>query len=92
MAERYAERIKAHCAAGGVEVPPGFHRHPASRYVAIDVGASPPRLVATTWIKQEDLLYFLDHLGAGRTFRLLDFKERRELTRIGERLDPGDAF
>jgi hypothetical protein len=92
MAERYSERIKAYCADGGIEIPPGFRRHPASRYAAVELGTSPPKLVATTWLKQEDVVYFLDHLGAGRSFRILDFKERRELRRIDQRLEAGDPF
>jgi hypothetical protein len=79
MAERYTDKIAAYCEQGGVEIPAGFHRHPASRYVAIDIGASPPRLIAKTWFKQEDVVYYLAHLAQGRQLRLLDFKERQEL-------------
>lgn len=79
MPERYTDRIKSYCEAEGIEIPSGFFRHPASRYVAIEIGGQPPRLVAKTWFKKEDLVYYLDHLAPGRTFRLLDFKERQEL-------------
>lgn len=79
MAERYTDKIKEYCEKAGVEVPSGFYRHPASRYAAIDIEALPPRLIAKTWFKQEDVVYYLTHLAVGRRLKLLDFKERQEL-------------
>ncbi|MGE0388192.1 MAG: hypothetical protein AB7Q97_26000 [Gammaproteobacteria bacterium] len=84
MATRYKERIETYCTQRGIAIPPGFRRHPASRYAAIDMGAQPPRLIATTWFKIEDLAYYVLHSGAGRTLKLLDFKDDIEL-----RMDAG---
>jgi hypothetical protein len=93
VAEKYTDRVKAYCEAHGVEIPPGFFRHPASRYVAIHMDPTPPRLVAKTWFSQEDLVYYLTHLGQGKGYRLLDFKDRQELHYAGgNSLSRGDAF
>jgi hypothetical protein len=93
VAEKYTDRIKAYCEEHGVEIPPGFFRHPASRYVAIHTDPTPPRLVAKTWFNQKDLVYYLTHLGQGREYRLLDFKDRQELHYAGGRsLSHGDPF
>lgn len=93
MAQRYKDRIVAYCEAKGIEVPGGFHRHSASRYVAIDMDSTPPKLVARTWFSQQDAEYFLRSLAPGRNVRLLDFKERHALLFDGgSRLQRGDAF
>jgi hypothetical protein len=93
VAGKFATRIQAYCAEHNIEIPPGFHRHPASRYVAVDIDCNPPRLVAATWFKQEDMLYYLTHLGAAKTLRLLDFGDRTELHyRGGNLLERGQSF
>lgn len=92
MAERYSEKVLRYCESQGIEVPLGFKRHPAKRYVAIDLSLSPPKLVATSWFKQEDMVYYLQNLAAGKPHRLLDFKEGRELVLKGERLEASGAF
>ena len=79
MAERYTEKIKEYCETHGIEIPHGFYRHPASRYVAVDQDATPPQLVAKTWFTQEDVVYYLTHLAQRKRLTVLDFKERREL-------------
>ena len=48
MFEGYKARIQSYCEEAGIEVPVGFGRHAAGRYVAIDDESSPPKLVATT--------------------------------------------
>jgi len=78
MAETYSLRIRTYCEANGVEIPAGFQRRAANRYAAIDIGADPPRLIATTWFKQEDMIYYASRLAEGRTLKLMDFKERRQ--------------
>ena len=93
VAEKYTDRIKTYCEEAGIEIPPGFFRHPASRYVAIQKDLTPPRLVAKTWFNQEDLVYYLVHFGVGRRYKLLDFKERQELLYAGgNSIECGDAF
>lgn len=80
MTEKYTDRIKAYCDISGFEIPVGFYRHPASRYAVIDLDAVPPKLVARTWFKQEDVLHFLRTFAIGKAVRVLDFKERQELS------------
>ncbi len=72
--------IEAWCNNSGVVIPSGFHRHPAQRYVAIDLGQQPPKLVARTWFNLEDMQYYVDNVGQSASYRFLDFKERQELT------------
>ena len=79
MAEKYTDRIKAFCEGAGIEIPIGFYRHSASRYVVIDTECSPQKLVAKTWFKQEDVVYYLKNLDTGKRVRILDFKDRKEL-------------
>jgi hypothetical protein len=86
MADWYSTRIRRYCEDRGIEIPPGFARHPASRYAVIDMGSAPPRLIARTWFKQEDLVYYLEGHADVPALRLLDFKERRELRFEGRRL------
>ena len=59
MPESYSKRIRNYCERSGIDVLPGFNRHPASRYAAVDTSKVPPRLIATTWFKQADLLYYV---------------------------------
>jgi hypothetical protein len=91
--ERYFDRIKQYCELEGIEIPSGFGRNAPSRFVAIDLDKSPPRLVALTWFKHADLVHYLRTHGSGRRFRLLDFKDREELLFNGQgSLEKGDAF
>lgn len=90
MAERQPDRIKAHGDQHSVAIPSGFFRHPACRSLAIDLAIRPPRLIAKTWFTQEDLLYYLTHFARDRSLRLLDFKERQELTFEDGRLSRRD--
>ena len=93
MAEKYKDKIEAHCKEAGIEIPVGFYRHPASRYAAIDLEFTPPKLVAKTWFKQEDAVYYLVNLSAGRKMRVLDFQERCELVFNGKStLERGSSF
>lgn len=93
MAEKYTDRIKEYCEANGIEIPVGFYRHSASRYVAIDIEPTPPKLVAKTWFNQEDVVYFLKNFAAGKKMRILDFKERQELSfETSERLKRSNEF
>ena len=80
MLERYKRRIEQYCEELGIEVPIGFHRRDACRYVAIDLEHTPPKLIATTWATEQDTARFLESSAAAQKFRLLDFQERRELT------------
>lgn len=93
MAEKFTDRIKQYCESSGVDIPAGFYRHPASRYAVIDTGVTPPKLVAKTWFKQEDVVYYLRNLAADKVVRILDFKDRRELSvENGKTLKHGASF
>jgi hypothetical protein len=82
MAERYSDRIRQHCERRGVAIPIGFDRHSASRYAIIELG-EPPRLVARTWFKVVDLIYYLDR-AADVPRQILDFKREVMLERHGK--------
>jgi hypothetical protein len=93
MTESYRDRIAAFCASAGIRVPAGFYRGSAAQYAVIDMDSVPPKLVANTWFKQADVVYYLNNFGEGRKLRVLDFKNRRELIFDGgERLKTGPAF
>lgn len=93
MAETYSRRIRAYCEANGVEIPAGFDRRAANRYAAIDVGREPPRLIATTWFKQEDMTYHATRVASGRTLKLMDFKECMQWSFLdGHALPPKEPF
>lgn len=82
MPKRYSERIRQHCEQCGITIPVGFDRHPAGRYAIIEFG-HPSRLVARTWFKIADLIYYLDR--APDVSRLiLDFKHEVVLERDGK--------
>jgi hypothetical protein len=74
----YTDRIRDFCVANGVVVPIGFGRNPAHRYAVIEL-TDPPKLVARTWFKQEDVAYYCEQAGAGVPRRILDFQALREL-------------
>ncbi|MDM0108852.1 hypothetical protein QTH97_28185 [Variovorax sp. J22R24] len=84
MFDSYKDSIQAYCEEAGIEVPVGFGRHVTGRYAAIDEESSPPKLVATTWPNRKDAVNYLLSLDAGSRVRILDFKDRYELTFDGK--------
>lgn len=88
MAESYTKRIRDYCESAGIAIPIGFGRHPANRYAAVDTSQVPPQLVAATWFKQADLLYFVQRHPQPASLRLLDFKDRKEMVLRGTALAP----
>ena len=92
MAARYSELIRTYCIANGIEIPVGFDRRSASRY-AVFVLMTPPKLVARTWFKQHDVVYYLAHCSDSLPKRVLDFKDGIELLFVeGKRLKRGEPF
>jgi hypothetical protein len=79
MPDNFTDRLERYCAAAGIEIPVGFNRRSARRYAVIDLSATPPKLIATTWFKQEDLLHCLRTYATNRAVRILDLKARQEL-------------
>jgi hypothetical protein len=82
MAERYSDRIRQYCERHEIAVPAAFARHPASRYAIIEL-TEPPKRVARTWFKIEDLIYYLDPQPEVRR-RIVDFKRGVVLERDGQ--------
>jgi hypothetical protein len=61
-----------------------------SRYVIIRTHLSPPKLIAKTWFKRADVVYYIEHflapeLGEAlpQSIRILDFQEGEELAYRG---------
>src|SRR5215471_10529858 len=100
MPKKYEDLIADYCAREGIAVPPGFARLTPSRYVIIRTHLSPPKLIAKTWSKTADVVYYIEHflvpeLGEAlpQSIRILDFQEGEELVyRTGRRLDRASAF
>ena len=99
MARRYQNLIKEYCARRAVAVPPGFGRNTPCRYVIIRTDCAPPKLIATTWWKVADVVYYIERflvpeLGdlISQSVRILDFKECRELVFAGGRLRKTATF
>ena len=79
MPGRYTQLIETYCGALGIAIPAGFYRHTASRYAVVDLECEPPKLVARTWFKQEDVAYYIQQFAPARQVRILDFKEQQVL-------------
>lgn len=91
MASKYEQLIKEYCASAGVAVPSGFGRNSPGPFAVIRVDQKPPKLVAKTWSKFGDVIYYLENLLGPEigestlcTVRILDFKARRELRYVGK--------
>ena len=84
MFERYKASIEKYCGEMGVDIPIGFERHAAGRFAAIDLDHTPPRLVATTWSKEAEVVSYLQTLDPAHRMRILDFKDCCEMTFSGK--------
>jgi hypothetical protein len=95
MPTKFERLIGDFCARGGIAIPPGFARHTPSRYAVIRTDVTPPKLVAKTWLRTSDVIYYIEHVLAlelgeslSQTIRILDFQEGEELAYTGgKRLD-----
>jgi hypothetical protein len=61
VAVKYTGRINSYCDAQGIGIPRVFYRHPAAQYAITYTDCTPPRLVARTWFKQTDVVYYWSH-------------------------------
>jgi hypothetical protein len=61
MPTKYKQLTEGCCAQHGISIPAGFARHTPSRYVIIRTDIMPPKLIATTWFKTEDVHYYIEH-------------------------------
>jgi hypothetical protein len=89
MAMKYERLIVDYCMRQGIAVPPGFARHTPSRYVIIRIQATPPKLIAKTWAKTTDVVYYIEHFlfpelgeALSQSIRILDFQDGEELAYI----------
>ena len=90
MPPKYKRLIGDHCARNGIDVPPGFARNTPSRYAIIRTHLTPPKLIAQTWFKTADVIYYIEHfllpeLGdrLSQSIRVLDFQDGEELSYTG---------
>jgi hypothetical protein len=56
------QTIIEYCNSHGIVIPAGFARHSASRYAIVRTDLNPPKLMALTWFKQVDVIYYLEHV------------------------------
>jgi hypothetical protein len=100
MAAKYKRLIEDYCTKQGISVPPGFARNTPSRYAIIRTHLSPPKLIATTWFKTADVIYYIEHFlqpelgdAVAQSIRILDFQEGEELGYTGgKQLGKVDTF
>jgi hypothetical protein len=85
MPPKYKSLILDYCTKQSIAVPAGFGRNTPARYAVIRTDQTPPKLVATTWLKQEDVIYYFEHfllpqigIEVAATIPVLDFKEERK--------------
>lgn len=97
---KYERLIRDYCAREGIIVPPGFAHLTPSQYAIIRTHLHPPKLIAKTWFKTADVVYYIEHvllpeLGEAltRSIRILDFEKSEELAYTGgKRLDKASSF
>ena len=87
---KYERLIGNFCARQNIAVPPGFARGTVNRYIIIRTHLEPPKLIATTWFKTADVLYYIEHFllpelgdALSQSVRILDFKNGEELGYTG---------
>jgi hypothetical protein len=92
MAAKYKQQISAYCQKHHVEIPPGFGRNTPSRYAIIRCDKQPPKLIAMTWNKTSDVIYYIDNFlipelgeSADGKFLVLDFRDAKRLSRKDSR-------
>jgi hypothetical protein len=100
MPTKYDRIIGDYCTRHGISVPGGFSRLTPSRYAIIRTHLTPPKLIAKTWFKTADVLYYIEHflqpeLGDAlpQSIRILDFQDGEELAYTGgKRFDRVSTF
>ena len=100
MTTKYERLIGDYCARRGIAVPAGFARHTPSRYAIVRTHLTPPKLIAKTWFKTADVLYYIERFlqpeladALSQSIRILDFQGGEELAYTGgKRLDRVATF
>ena len=92
--QKLSRTIEQYCLENGIEVPAGFYRRSASRYAVVvqESEENSWKLVARTWFKAADVMYYLDNMKGGKPYRVFDFKEMRSLVRSGKTLKPQNSI
>ena len=92
--QKLSRTIEQYCLENGIEVPAGFYRRSASRYAFVvqESEENSWKLVARTWFKAADVMYYLDNMKGGKPYRVFDFKEMRSLVRSGKTLKPQNSI
>jgi len=87
---KYTKLIEDFCKRQGIAVPPGFYRRAACPLAVIRTDSSPPKLVAMTWFKKEDVVYYIEHMVMAESgentqppVRIFDFKAQEEVEYTG---------
>lgn len=90
MPTKFERLIGDYCLRLGISIPSGFARLTPSRYAIIRTHLTPPKLIAITWFKTADVVYYIEHfllseLGGkiSQSIRILDFQEGVELSYTG---------
>lgn len=86
--QKLSQKIEQYCSENGIEVPAGFYRRSASRYAVVvqESKENGWKLVARTWFKVADVIYYLDNFTGGKPYQVFDFKEMQSLVRNGKTL------
>ena len=86
--QKLSQTIEQYCLENGIEVPAGFYRRSASRYAVVvqEIEENGWKLVARTWFKVADVMYYLDNMNGGKPYQVFDFKEMQSLVRSGNTL------
>ena len=100
MPNKYKSLIESYCSRHGISVPPGFARNTPCRYAIVRTSLAPPKLIATTWFKAADVIYYVEHFlqpelgeALAHSIRILDFQDGEELAYTGaKRLDKVGTF
>lgn len=75
---KYQQIIEDHCSKEAVTIPTGFYRRSAGHLAIIKRTGSEKQLVATTWIKNSDVINYLSNYG-NEECQIFDFKKGVEL-------------
>lgn len=77
--------IENYCSENSINIPAGFNRGSASRYVVIKKNENGWKLVARTYFNVSDMINYIENYCKGIEYRIFDFKEMTELKRRGEK-------
>ncbi len=70
---RLRSNVEEWCESESIVIPGGFYRHPTSRYGIAKKKANEWRLVATTWYRVSDAIYYLSKFVEKNRYRVMDF-------------------